>query len=493
MRHPFLVLCLLPLPAMGGPLFEDHSSTLPPHEYAGGWNHFVGGGLAVFDCNGDALPELLAAGGDNAMLFLRNEGAMRFAPAPFPEIRQATGAYPLDITGDGILDLYILRAGADQVLAGDGACGFADIGGDLGLPDADRWSTAFSAWWQGADRLPHLFIGHYVNRANPDGPFEACDANTILSPAGETYQARDLAPGFCTLSALAGRDARGRVTLRLSNDRHYYVRGGHEQMWDIEEARFLDEADGWPKISLWGMGIASRDLTGDGRDEVMLTSMGDQLLQIAQEDGTYRPAPYEIGTYAQRPHDGSDGRPSTGWHAQFADIDNDMRPDLFIAKGNVDQMGTNAIHDPNNLLMQNPDGSFAEAASAAGVASAARARGAALADLDLDGLVDLVVVNRRANLELYRNVTPEAGHWIALDLRDTGPNVFAIGAEIWVTANGVTQYLQNLVGGGHAGGQAVPLHFGLGTAEMAEITVAWPDGRRTITRAPANQIITIRP
>ena len=67
------------------------------------------------------------------------------------------------------------------------------------------------------------------------------------------------------------------------------------------------------KKSLSGAwGIASRDITGDQREEVMLTSMGDQLMQIAQPDGTYASAPFSIGTYAHRPYFGDDGRPSTG-------------------------------------------------------------------------------------------------------------------------------------------------------------------------------------
>ena len=212
---------------------------------------------------------------------------------------------------------------------------------------------------------------------------------------------------------LAAQDARGRLALRLSNDRHYYVRGGHEQMWDIRDRRFLGAEDGWQNVSLWGMGIASRDLTGNGRDDVMLTSMGDQLLQLAQEDGTYANAPYSIGTYAQRPHTGDDGRPSTGWHAEFADVDNDSRADLFIAKGNVDQMPGLAMADPNNLLMQQPDGTFVEAGMTAGIATTARSRGAALADFDGDGRLDLIVVNRRAPLEIYRNVTQGTCTWLS--------------------------------------------------------------------------------
>jgi len=483
-----LALALMAAPA-SAQRFADLSSSLPPHVYSGGWEHFVGGGVAVFDCNGDDLPEVLAAGGENPMLFLRNQGGMAFAPGTFPAITGATGAYPLDLDGDGHLDLYILRAGPDQVLQGGPDCAFADVTQDWGLPQQDRWTTAFTAWWQG--ERPTLAIGHYVDRTNPAGPFQACDSNQLLIPDGPGWRAQTLEPGFCALSMLAARDARDRLTLRISNDRHYYVRGGYEQMWDITEGHFLTEADGWPRVSLWGMGIASRDLNGDGRDEVMLTSMADQLLQIAQADGTYAPAPHAMGTYATTPHDGSDGRPSTGWHAQFGDVDNDGLPDLFIAKGNVDQMPTNAIHDPNDLLMQQPDGTFAQAATEAGVATRDRSRGAALVDLDLDGRLDLLVVNRRAPLEMYRNVTEGTGHWLAVDLRQPGGNSRAIGAVVTVTAGGRSQRQQVTVGGGHAGGQSVPLHFGLGAATGAQVRVDWPDGQVTEAEASVDHLLRL--
>ncbi|MCW1932233.1 CRTAC1 family protein [Pararhodobacter zhoushanensis] len=482
-------LILLASPALATPQFADLSATLPEHIYAGGWEHFVGGGVAVFDCNGDALPEVLAAGGTNPMLFLLNSGGMAFTPAPFPTITDSTGAYPLDMDGDDILDLYILRAGADRVLRGGLDCSFEDVTDAWNLPQEDRWTTAFTAWWEG--ERPTLAIGHYVDRSNPTGPFQACDSNTLLIPQAQTWRAEPLDPGFCALSMLAARDARDRPTLRISNDRHYYVRGGYEQMYDIAGHRFLTPEDGWQHVSLWGMGIASRDLTGDGRDEVMLTSMGDQLLQIAQPDGTYAAAPYSIGTYATLPHDGSDGRPSTGWHAQFGDVDNDGLSDLFIAKGNVDQMPTNAIHDPNDLLMQSPDGTFHQHATEAGIATRERARGAALVDLDRDGRLDLIVVNRRAPLELYRNTTADTGHWLAVDLRQPGGNTRAIGARVTVTTDSGSQSQQVTVGGGHAGGQSVPLHFGLGPATTAQIRVDWPDGTTTQTDATTNQSLTL--
>lgn len=487
MMTRFFASLLLAGSATAEPAFVDRSDALPDHRYTGGWEHFVGGGVAVFDCDGDGLPDIFAAGGETPAKLIRNQGGFVFAQAAMPDITGVIGAYPLDIDNDGRMDLFVLRAGPNMALRGGPDCTFSDATDAWGIPQTDQWTTAFSAWWEDGADHPTLALGNYVDRTNEDGPFEACDTNTILRPVAGGYDAQTLSPGFCPLSILAANDARGRPTLRISNDRHYYVKGGYEQMWDITEQRFLGPDDGWQNVSLWGMGIASTDLTGDGRDEVMLTSMGDQLLQLAQPDGTYAAAPFSIGTYAQRPHTGGDGRPSTGWHAEFGDIDNDARPDLFIAKGNVDQMPGMATRDPNNLLMQQPDGTFAEMGEFAGVASLDRSRGAALADFDGDGLLDLVVVNRRAPLELYRNVTQDPGNWLRVSLSQNGANRNAIGATVRVG----TQSRQNTVGGGHAGGQALPLHFGLGDDATADILVIWPDGSETRQVGTANATVNI--
>ena len=464
---------------LGEPLFQDMSDRLPKHVYTGGWEHFVGGGVALFDCDGDHLPDIFAAGGAKPAQLFRNAGAFQFTQAVVPQIIGATGAYPINLNDDAFTDIFVLRAGANVALKGGPDCTFEDATVEFGLPSDDRWSTAFSAWWEDGTSRPTLAIGNYVDRTNPDGPFEACDVNVILRPDGDGYTEQTLTPGFCPLSILAARDARGRNTLRISNDRHYYVSGGYEQMWDIAEQRYLDETDGWPRVSLWGMGIASRDLNGDGRDEVMLTSMGDQVLQFAQADGGYTAAPFSIGTYAQRPYTGGDGRPSTGWHAEFGDVNNDGLADLFIAKGNVDQMPGMATKDPNNLLMQQQGGTFAETGLEAGVASLKRARGGGLADFDGDGRLDLVVVNRRSPLQLYKNVTAEVGNWLQIDLRQVGGNRDAIGAVVEVITPHGRQVLQKVIGGGHAGGQLLPLHVGLGGATEAQVQVTWPDGQVT--------------
>jgi hypothetical protein len=141
----------------------------------------------------------------------------------------------------------------------------------------------------------------------------------------------------------------------------------------------------------------------------------------------------------------------------------------------VQQMPGSAMDDPNNLLLQAADGMFYEAGESAGIASLLRGRGGAMADLNLDGLLDLAVVNRQGPLELYQNITRGAGNWLAVKLRQAAPNRDAIGAWIEVRVGDHMFARELTVGGGHAGGQITAEHFGLGLALSAQIRVIWPD------------------
>ncbi|MFK7753081.1 MAG: CRTAC1 family protein [Sedimentitalea sp.] len=473
---------LLATPALAQVQFDP--VPVPLHSYSGGWEQFVGGGLAAFDSSGDGLPELFAAGGSApAALLLNRSGpdGIAFVEATPEALRVTgmTGAYPLDIDNDAHLDLVILRVGENRVLQGSGDCRFAPFS-TLDFPTTARWSTAFSATWEGANTRPTLAIGNYVDRTNPNGPFRTCDVSFLHRPVGNDYATTPLSPGFCPLSMLFSDWGRqGRADLRVSNDRHYYVDRGAEQLWAMEDTpRLFTADDGWTKHQLWGMGIASRDLNGDGQPEVYLTSMGDQRLQERAPGPrpTFRDVPFARGSTAHRPYLGGDGRPSTGWHVAFGDVNNDGHDDIFVTKGNVEQMPGSAMDDPNTLLMQGPDGRFTEAGGQAGLASLHRARGAALADFDGDGLLDVAVVNRRAPLEVWRNVTAQTGHWLALSLRQSAPNVFGVGAWIEVETSARTYHREITVGGGHAGGTAGPEHFGLGAQDHARVRVIWPDG-----------------
>jgi enediyne biosynthesis protein E4 len=496
-RHAAALLALLlPGTALADPAVptfaEETEAAGFVHSFTGEWEFMVGGGAAVFDCSGDGLPEIFVAGGTSpAALFLNESqpgGALAFARTESGlEIDRRVGGLSARHRRRRVRDLVLLRVGPDRVMRGLGDCRFADASADWGFDGLDLWSTAFSATWERGQDWPTLAMGTYIDRAEEAFPWGNCTPNQLYRPAGRGFAAPvPLLPSFCALSILfTDWNRTGTPALRVSNDREYY-KGGQEQMWKVgpgQPPEPYTEADGWQRLRIWGMGIAHDDLDFDGYPEFFLTSMADNKLQRLAEipadappRPVYRDVAFPAGVTAHRPYTGGDVRPSTAWHAQFGDVNNDGLSDLFVAKGNVWDMPDFAAADPNNLLLQREDGTFMEAGDRAGVASMRQGRGGALADLNGDGWLDLVVVNRNEPAQVWRN-TGGAGNWVQIALGLPEGNRDAIGAWIELRRpDGRVQHREVTAGGGHAGGVLGWHHFGLGAAAEAEIRVLWPDG-----------------
>ncbi len=509
----FLFLVMLssliagPVPAQTIPAFSDETATAGlVHSYTGDWQFVVGGGAAVFDCDGDSKPEILMAGGSSPAGFWHNDsrdaGALAFSKTDSGlELSEVTGTYPLDIDGNGVTDVALLRVGEDVLMRGQGNCRFERMNEAIGFQGGDAWSTAFAATWEKGQSLPTLAFGAYVDRSQEAFPWGSCTPNTLHRPNGAHYGAPiALTPSFCALSMLfSDWNNSGHPSLRVSNDREYY-KGGQEQMWHIDlgaAPRLYTEAEGWQRLRIWGMGIASADLNADGFPEFFLTSMADNKLQTLAKPGD-APVPkfadvaFAMGVTAHRPYVGDDLRPSTGWHAQFADVNNDGYADLFIAKGNVSAMPDFAMADPNNLLLQRPDGTFLEAGAEAGVNSTLQARGGAVVDLNADGKLDLVVVNRNGPAQVWRNVGP-VGNWIEVTPLQDGANRNSINGWVEVRTQDHLQRHEITIGGGHGSGLLGPQHFGIGTASAAEVRVLWPDGSASgWQKVSANSAVTMQ-
>jgi hypothetical protein len=488
-----------PASALAAPRFvEEAAAAGIEHRYDGEFLYFVGGGVAVFDCDGDGRQDVYLAGGTQRAALYRNDspsgGALRFEAVhdPVTDLTEVTGAFPVDIDGDAVGDLAVLRVGENVLLRGRGDCRFERANERWGYDGGKAWTTAFSAKWEGQATLPTLAFGNYLALDEAGERTFDCDESELVRPAapGAGYAPPiALAPGMCTLSILfSDWDRSGRRDLRVSHDRHYDPYG-EEQLWRVapgEAPRLWTHDEGWQTVRIWGMGIASQDITGDGYPEVYLTSQADNKLQTLAGDPAqprYEDIALRRGVTAHRPYSGDTEQRSTAWHAEFQDVNNDGYMDLFVAKGNVEAMADYAARDPSNLLIGQADGTFVEGAPDAGIVRYARARGAALADFNMDGLLDLIVVNRRESVSLFRNVgsgsadDPEPmGNWIALRLEEPGANRDAIGAWIEVEAGERTVSREVTVGGGHASGQLGWIHLGLGDAERARVTVSWPDG-----------------
>lgn len=492
--------------------------------YEGPWEFFVGGGAAGLDCNGDRKTDLFIAGGKNpAGLYVnRSEtgGELKFEKVDTglddTVMTNVTGAYPIDIDNDGHKDLVVMRVGRNAILKGGPGCTFTNASRQFSFDGGREWTTAFAATFEAGATFPTLAFGNYVDRSAPGSPWGTCHDNDLFRSQSQEkkgepdYSLRTaLSPGYCTLSMLfTDWNRSGKADLRMTNDRQYY-RGGQEQLWRMEPERpprLYRSSEGWRHVTIWGMGIAEADLNADGYPEYALTSMGDTKLQTLDEEAEegrpiYRDIAFEKGATAQRPYVGEAIRPSTGWHAEFDDFNNDGNLDLFIAKGNVEQMPEFASFDPDNMLLGTFDGKFVEAGDLAGIDLPTKGRGAVVDDFNHDGMLDLLVVNRGGAASLFRNTggrdpkggkARQMGNWLEIELKQTGANPDAIGARISVKSGNATRVRTIEVGGGHASGRLGFVHVGLGVAERAQIRVQWPDGEWSAPyRVFANQFVRI--
>lgn len=487
-----------PAPRPVTPIFQEEQAAESGVDtvYDGDWEFMVGGGVSTFDCDDDGFPDMLLPGGSGKSVFYHNKskkgGAIVFkAMASGLEVDRLLGSYAIDIDGDGIKDIILLRLGENIVMRGKGKCQFERANEAWNFDGGKAWSAAMAATWERGNTWPTIAIGNYIDPEADMEPWGSCTDNWLHRPDAAVPQRKfanplPLTPSYCALSMLfTDWNRSGTPSLRVSNDREYY-KGGREQMWHVDPGKapaLYSEEEGWKYLRIWGMGIASYDLDFDGYPEYFLTSMADNKLQALvapPKDGkgpaAYKDIAFAKGATAHRPYTGGDWHPSTAWHTDFQDVNNDGLVDLFIAKGNVAEMPDFAKLDPNNMLVQNAKGNFIEMGLEAGIASMNVSRGAALADFNLDGLVDLVVTNRWKPAQVWRNVTPDAGHFIEIGLKGEGGNRDGIGSWIEVKHDGHVLRREITIGGGHAGGSLGWHHFGVGKDTEVEFRVIWPDG-----------------
>jgi hypothetical protein len=435
--------------ALGPPHFVEETATAGVDlTYTGPLAYFVGGGLAVLDCDQDGRPDLYVAGGTSPAALFRNTsttgGRLQFAAKadPITDLTDVTGAYPLDIDGDGQVDLAVLRNGENVLLRGTGDCRFERANEAWGFDGGAANTNAFAATWEGSNALPTLAFGNYVDPAHTD-PHDLCADNVLVRPAatGGGYAAPlPLSPSWCALSMLfSDWDRSGRRDLRISNDAHYYL-DGQEQLWRItpgEAPREYTAADGWVKVNVEGMGIASQDVTGDGRPDVYLTSQGENRLQTLV-DASGKPTYVDIGLNAERerlPPFTGERRPAVDGLApgvrrrQRRRLDRPVQSRRATSTDQPDYAG----EDPSNLLLGQADGTFVESADAAGILSFDRGRGAAWPTSTSTACSTSSRSNLGRPLRIWRNVgagrrrRPRAGSWLARPAPQPGPNRDAIG------------------------------------------------------------------
>jgi hypothetical protein len=250
--------------------------------------------------------------------------------------------------------------------------------------------------------------------------------------------------------------------------------------------------DGRPRS---GMGTDFGDYDGDGRLDLFVTNHELETHTLFRNlgKGLFADVTSESGV-------GLETLPFVGFGTQFFDYDNDGDLDLAIVNGHV--MNDSGHFRPGSkeaqrkLLFRNDgNGRFKEVGRASGPGFAVEAVGRtlAVADIDNDGDLDILVTNNGGVVELLRNDGASGGNAVLLRLVGTRSNRGAVGARVRLNAGGATQLREVKAGSSYLGQSDLRVHFGIGTATRVDrIEIRWPAGATEIVQnAAANQILTI--
>lgn len=418
--------------------------------------------VAVGDYDNDGDPDLFIAGYDGCHLF-RNQGTRAGQHAGFVEVTRAAG-----------------------VAANDGgprwgsaaAWGDYDCDGDLDL------YVAFYARWT---RQSHREC------PRPDGSPGYCVPTVYPGDSGRLY--RNEGGGRFRDVTRAARldDVRGRTLAVAWLD---YNDDGFDDLYlanDLDPNQLLrNNADGTftdvapaagvafgnDGLVASGMGIALGDFDHTGRESLLVTNLHGEGFSLFQPvgGGQYVYASERTGLLLPT-------FPRSGWGAAFLDFDRDGWLDLVTANGSVHPIVAQdipgaAYEEPKGVFRNLGNGRFADVTADSGALARPRpARGLAVGDYDDDGRLDLLCVNRNQRADLFRNTSPDRGHWISLRLVGTRSNRDGIGARVRLLAGGVVQTAVCRRSSSYASSSDPRLFFGLGNATRVDrIEIRWPSG-----------------
>lgn len=483
----------------------------------------MAGGLAVLDFNSDGRPDiyfpngaatdrLAKTGPEFWNRLYRNDGGLRFTDvteeAGVAGAGYSMGAAAADFDNDGDADLFLAGVYRNILYRNEGDGTFTDVTPASGIASSE-WAVAADWLDYDSDSLLDLFVVNYADWTvefdrfcgdRERGLRVYCHPRYLTPIHNRLYRNlgggrfRDVTESVGLLShrgrgmsaVAADFDGDGSADIFVTNDNlPNFLFLGQADGTFVEDALLSGVAllsHGRPVAS---MGVALADYDADGLPDLSVTALSNETFPLfsASEPASFRDETVASGLAKA-------SRNYAGWGNFFADFDNDGWVDLFTANSHVNDL---VEHFEPHLYRQ-PNTVFPNQAGAYGVAvevgDPAAHRGAAGADFDGDGLIDVVVTVLGEPAKLFRNASSsESRAWVSLRLVGTESNRNGIGARIRVDRQ--TRWVTSAAG--YASSRLAPIHFGLGRAgKVYTVEVVWPGGRRQlIENVPANQVVTV--
>jgi hypothetical protein len=471
----------------------------------------MSGGAAWLDYDNDGDPDLyLVQGGSlepgdgpssGNRLYRNNDGR-------FEDVTEASGTgdngYGMGVTagdydGDGDIDFYVTNVGANILYRNQGDGSFNDVSASLGVGHPGWGASA--AWLDfDLDGDLDLYLTNYVNWSpvqelecfSGGAERDYCHPRNFNAPAADVLYRND-GDHFTDVTESAGIwkavgyglgvvpgdfDSDGWPDLYVAND------GMPNQLWINDGAGGFEDralitgtAVNLSGKAEAGMGIAVADLENDGDPDLFVTHLrGETNTLYLNQGGFFEDVTATTGLAAA-------SVALTGFGAGFADFDNDGQLDLYVGNGRV---GTGLpaetpFSEPNQLF-RGLGGTRFEPVNPSGGTSTQRidnTRAVAFADYDLDGGVDVLVVNNGGQARLLHNVTDASQGWLALKVLEANGSE-AVGARISVVAGDRIQWRTVGRAASYLTSNSGVVHFGIGDeTQVNELTVHWADGGET--------------
>jgi enediyne biosynthesis protein E4 len=470
--------------------------------------------IDLYFVNGALSPSLEKSGIEDSNHLFRNRGDGSFEDATTKSGLAGRGfgigGAAADFDNDGDQDLFVAGVNHNTLFRNRGNGTFEDATEAVGLGHKGTgkpWSV--SAGWIDfdADADLDLFVVNYVEwSADRDPPCTTKGVRTYCHPrhykglpnqlyrnnGNGTFTDVSVASGITQHLgkgmglAFLDFDLDGRLDIFVANDtvpNFLFRNKGDGSFLEVGiQAGVAFNEDGRAVSS---MGADARDLNNDGREDLWVTANANETFPVFLNlgRGLFNDATYPSGV----------GRVTmmfTGWSNGTFDFNNDGHKDLFAASGSIDnnteQFSHRTSKQMNRVLANLGDGRFEDVSVHAGKSfqRAAMHRGAAFADFDGDGKVDITVTRIGEPASLFRNTSVNTNHWLAIKLSGRKANRDGIGALIRVRGvSGAEQWNRVTTTVGYGSSSAPIAHFGLGKdAKAAEIEVRWPGGGTQLLR-----------